>query len=131
MDKLTEIVCKADLLFGLRPTIEKFGFAQSENLVVAFKYQDKVVKTEPIPPLSNSKSSSLNSQDLNAAVLDWLNKAEMQYELSRVFGTELGLPDESDSNITVRFIAKSNTFVFSNMKICCPCFPNAGFCCFK
>ncbi|VEP13137.1 hypothetical protein H1P_1850003 [Hyella patelloides LEGE 07179] len=131
MDKITEIVCKADILFGLRPTLEKFGFSQNEDLVVAFEYKDKIVKTEPIAPVASNKSSTLNSQDLNAVVQDWLNKAEMQYELSLVIGDKLGLPKKGDFDITVSFTSKSNTFAVSSARLCWPCFIGAGFCCWK
>lgn len=129
MDKITEIACKADLLFGLKPALEKFDFVPEEDLFISFKYKDKEVKTGAIPRVFEGRTSALNSETLKATVLDWLNKAEMQYEYSRVYGKELGLPDKGDFDVTIKFTSKSNEFVLKGAKVCWPCFRGAGFCC--
>jgi hypothetical protein len=121
MNKLTDIVQKTDSSCGLRATCQKFGFPEDEDIVITFKSQDKEVQTEPLTLSSRSQSSTLNAPDLNTAVLDWLNQAEKEYQLSSEISKELGLPKEGDVEITIQITSKSNEFVLSRIKYYCPC----------
>jgi hypothetical protein len=133
MNKLTDIVCKTDSTCGLRATLQKFGFPEDEDIVITFKSQDKEVKTEPIAFVSRSQSSNLNAQDLNTAVLDWLNQAEKEYQISSEVSKELGLPKEGDVEMAIVITSKSNEFVLSRLKYYCPCSPTNPFggCCWR
>ena len=130
MDKITESFCRADVLYGLRPALEKFGFSKKEDVFVAFQYQDKEYKSGAIPPLTEGRMTTLNTRDLKAALLDWLNKTELQEEFSEAVANELDLPKEGDFPMTVKFMSDSFDVSLRGRR-CCPCSPTYPPCCYK
>jgi hypothetical protein len=135
MKQLTDIVREADLQFGLRAAIEKLGFPQEEDVVITFQHQDIEVKTEPIVFASSyQESTTLNKGDLNTVVLDWLNQAEQEHQISSLISQELKIPKEGDVEITIQITSKSNRVALTGLKFYCPCpspppFPPA--CCWR
>jgi hypothetical protein len=121
MSKITDIVRKTDSNFDLGATLQKLGFPEDEEIVITFKSQGKEVKTKPLAFASRNQSSSLKAQDLNAVVLEWLNQAEEQYQLSSEIKQELALPKEGDVKITVQITSKSHEFALSGANFYKPC----------
>lgn len=131
MNELTTIAQKTDILFGLRPALEEFGFSPEEDIFLVFGYKDKEVKTEAISPILGSKTSLLNLENINVAIVDWLNKAEVLYEYSKVYGKELGIKGDGEFDITLKIVSESNELTMRNCTWYCPCFPGAGWCCIR
>ena len=129
MNELTDIAIKADIVFGLRPALEKFGFSPEENIVLVFGYQDREVETEAISPILKGKNSSLSLENIGAAVVDWLNKAEVQYGYSKVYLEALCIEGDGEFDITFKIVSPSKEFVMKNCVLYCPCFPGATRCC--
>ena len=91
MDEVTKIVNEADIMFGLRPALEKFGFSKEKELSISFEYEGKRYRTGAIPPSAYERTSSLSSENINSAVLDYINKAEIQFSLGKALSKELHL----------------------------------------
>ena len=130
MDKITENLRKADLAFGLRSGLEKLGFSQEEDLFIVFQHKDKEYKSGAIPASTENKASTLNTQNIKAALLDWINKAEAQEAFSEAVAKELGLPDDSNSPMEIKFVSDSFEVALSG-RWYCPCSPTIARCCFR
>ena len=131
MNELTTIARKADILFGLRPALEKFGFSPEEDIILVFGYEDREVKTEAIPSILKGKNSSLSLENIGAAVIDWLNKAEVQYGYSKFYREALCIEGDGEFKITLKIVSPSKEFVMKNCVWCCPCDIGYPDCCLK
>ena len=132
MDEVTKIVNEADIMFGLRPALEKFGFSKEKELSISFEYEGKRYRTGAIPPSAYERTSSLSSENINSAVLDYINKAEIQFSLGKALSKELDLPETGDYGIRITLISEStNRFVLTWPIYCRPCYIGAGFNCWK
>ena len=122
MDKITENLCKADLAFGLRPALEKFGFSSEEDIFIVFQYKDKEYKTDALPPVTIGKATTLSRKSIKAATVDWLNKAEIQFPFNEAVGKKLGIKPEGEFEVPIKFVSKSNEYVLRG-GFCWPCSP--------
>ena len=127
-DKITNKLRQADLLFGLKPALAKFGFPETEDLFIVFKSKNKEYKTGAITSVTSGRTSSLNSQDIKAAVADWINKAEAQEQFHELLDEELGTPKGENSELEIKLVSGSSEFALRGIWRC-PCVPGATSCC--
>lgn len=135
MSKLTEILAQADVLFDLRPALESFGFDEDADIFFVFASNGKECKTGAIPPSKYERSTALSLDNINGAVLAFINKTTVQFpEFDEALNEELGLSKEKEVGLEIRIISQKggmpkNELVLSWPRRFCPCFPGAGFCC--
>lgn len=138
MDKVTEILNKADILFDLRPVMESIGFAKDVDIFFIFmnKETKQCYSTEAIPPSLAERSSALNPDYIYDAVLTFLNKALIQFpELEEALNEALGLPKEGDKEVEIRIVSKKDKIIKQEFVLgwptrCCPCPDGVRRCCY-
>ena len=131
MDKITTIVLQSDTIFGLRPALEKFGFPKDEDIFVVFKHEGKKFRTGAIRPSDYQRISTLSCEDVNSAVIDWMNKASIQFALSEAIMEELGFPENGDSVVEVKFISKITELTLTWPRYYRPCHPGVPWGCWR
>ena len=131
MDEVTKIVNEADIMFGLRPALEKFGFPKDKEMFIVFKHEGKRYRTGAIPPSDYDRPSTLSHEDINAAVIDWVNKANIQFSLGEAVAKELDLSEQGDFVVEIKLICKSLEIALTWPRYCVPCYPGASFNCWK
>ena len=136
MDKITEMLAKADILFDIRPLMESIGFAKDVDIFFAFtnKETKKCYKTGAIPPSKFERSSALNSDYLYDSVLIFLNKALVQFpELEGALEKAMELKEGKEKEIEIRVISQKGDIVKQEFVLawpiwCCPCPFRPGCC---
>jgi hypothetical protein len=123
--KLTEILGKGDLMFGLGKLLNRAGIPTNEPWKVAFKFNDKVVETSQLQSLKKSQATAaaLSQTDLKDELVEFLNKTDVMFGLTEKL-KEMGWA-ESSKGITMEVMHGQgfNNKMSVALYWCCPC-PN-------
>lgn len=130
MNTINQSLQEADILFGLRPALEAIGFKPEEDVTLIFSCGDNQFEAGVIPPTVPNRGTALNTSKIGDAVMDWLNKAEVNKPFMTDLAKELGLPTQGEFDIDMTVKTKSMELTLKNCSLRCPCVPGVTFCCF-
>lgn len=130
--ELTDILGKACIMFDLRKILQKGGVPKNVPLMVGFKYKDKVLETNKIPPRTrNNDTSEIAKVDITEEITDFLSKTEIQYNFIEVLNKAGFNFPEGQTELTIEFKYGENfeKNIQLTVGICCPCWPGFPFYC--